>query len=196
MDDENKLDLQKLYYILDQHKGLAAAVFFVVFSLAMYLAVTLPDIYRSTALILFVPQELPDSYVQSTVPMTMQERIDAVTRDILSRTRLEGIIQEFDLYANQPTLSIGDRVRRMRKNIDVDAEEGENTFELSFESRSPLKAQQVAHRLASVFVDESLKLREERATATTAFFQVEADRLKRELTTDYRRRAKGIAQRA
>jgi len=181
MDDENKLDLQKLYYILDQHKGLVAAVFFVVFSLAVYLAITLPDIYRSTALILFVPQELPDSYVQPMVTTTMQERVDAITRDILSRSRLEGIIREFNLYRGQDPLSISDRVRKMRKIIDVDAEDGENTFELSFDSRSPVKAQQVTARLAAVFVDEALKLREERATETTAFIQVEVDRLKREV---------------
>jgi len=59
MDDENKLDLQKLYYILDQHKGLVIAVFTVIFSLAVYLAFVLPDIYRSTTSILFIPQDLP-----------------------------------------------------------------------------------------------------------------------------------------
>jgi len=173
--------LHELGYILDQHKGLATAVFIVIFSLAAYLAYRLPDIYRSTAVILFVPQDLPDSYVQSTVTTTMQERVDAITRDILSRSRLEGIIREFNLYSGQGSLSLGDRGRRMRKNIDVDAEEGENTFELSFESRSARKAQDVADRLASVFVDESLKLREERATEMTAFLEVEADRLKKEV---------------
>jgi len=179
MDDENKLDLQKLFYILDQHKRLATAVFIVIFSLAAYLAYRLPDIYRSTAVILFVPQELPDSYVQSTVTMTMQERINAITRDMLGRTRLEKIVQELDLYGNEPPLAMGDRIRKMRKNILVEVEEEENAFELSFDSRSPRKAQEVAARLASVFVDETLKLREERATETTAFLEVEADRLKK-----------------
>jgi len=181
MDDENKLDLQKLYYILDQHKGLIAAVCFVVFSLAVYLAATLPDIYRSKTTILFIPQDLPDSYVQSTVTITMQERVNAITRDILSRSRLEGIIREFNLFSGQGSLSISDRVRKMRKNIGVDAEEGENTFELSFDSRIPVKAQEVTARLASVFVDETLKLREERATETTAFIKAEGDRLKKEV---------------
>jgi len=181
MDDENKLDIQKLIYTLDQHKGLVIAVFTVIFSLTVYFAATLPDIYRSTALILFVPQELPDSYVQSTVTITMQERVNAITRDILSRSRLEGIIREFNLFSGQGPLSIDDRVRKMRKIIDVDAEEGENTFELSFDSRSPIKAQEVTARLASVFVDETLKLREERATETTAFIKAEGDRLKKEV---------------
>jgi len=191
MDDENKLDLQKLYYILDQHKGLVTAVFFVIFSLAVYLAFVLPDIYRSTTSILFIPQDLPDSYVQSTVTMTLQERINAIARDILSRMRLERIIRSFNLYANDLG-SMEDRLRKIRNNILIETQEGEGVFgvesdplspifELSFESLSRIKAQEVASRLASVFVDEALKLREERATETTAFIQVEVDRLKKEV---------------
>jgi len=113
--------------------------------------------------------------------MTMEERVDAITRDILSRTRLERIIRELNLYSGQGSLSIRDRVRRMRKDIDVDPEEGENTFELSFDSRSPVKAQEVAARLGSVFVDETLKLREEAAVQTTVFIEAESERIKREV---------------
>jgi len=97
MDDENQLDLQKLYYILDQHKGLISAVFVVIFSLAVYLAVTLPDIYQSSSLLLYIPQDLPEGYVKSTVTMTLDERLISLTRDMLSRTRLERIIRELNL---------------------------------------------------------------------------------------------------
>jgi len=181
MDDEKQLDLQKLFEIFDRRKGLILAVFLVTFFLSIYLAVILPDIYRSETTILFISQELPDSYIQSTVPMTMEERVNAITRDILSRTRLERIIREFNLYSAQGSLSIRDRVGRMRKNIEVDAEEGENTFELSFDSRSPVKAQEVTARLGSVFVDETLKLREEAAVQTTVFIEAESERIKREV---------------
>jgi len=89
MDDEGKLDLQKLIGILANHKGLAIAVFTVILSLSIYLAYSLPDVYRSRAAILYVPQELPDTYVQPTVMITMQERVHAITREILSRARLK-----------------------------------------------------------------------------------------------------------
>jgi len=181
MDDEGKLDLQKLLFILAQHKGLAIAVFTVIFSLAAYLAYTLPNIYRSKAVILFVPQELPDSYVQSTVTMTMQERVNAITREILSRSTLEKIIKELNLYGHDTALTMGDRIRKMRENIDVDADEGKNEFRLSFESRSPVKAKKVVARLTSVYVDETLKKGEEQAKETTAFMQVEAESLKGEV---------------
>jgi len=192
MDDENKLDLQKLLDIFDRRKGLILAVFVVIFSLGVYLAVILPDIYRSSALIRFVPQELPNSYVQSTVIITMQERINAIANDILSRSRLERIIREFNLYP-ELTGSMKERRKKMRGNIRVEADETESvfglsfdeavspTFELSYDSRSPAKAQEVAARLALVFVDETMKLRTERATATTVFIKTEADRLKQDV---------------
>ncbi len=174
MDDEGRLDIQKLIFILAQRKGFAIAVFTVIFSLAGYLAYSLPDIYRSRAVILFVPQELPDSYVQSTATKTMQERVNAITREILSRSRLERIIKENNLYRHDPALTMGERIRKMRENIDVDADEGQNEFRLSFESRSPKKAKKVVAHLTSAYVDETIKLAEEQARETTAFYTGES----------------------
>ena len=79
MDDESKFDLQKLIQPLNRHKGLAIAVFTVIFSLAAYFAYSLPDKYQSQSLILFIPQVLADSHEEST--FAMQDRIYGVTRD-------------------------------------------------------------------------------------------------------------------
>jgi len=181
MDDEYKFDLQKLIQILHQHKGLAIAVFIVIFSLAAYLAYSLPDIYRSIAVLRYVRQELPENYVKSIVTVTMQDRLNAITRDVLSWSTLKEIIQDLNLYAREPALPMGDRQKKFRKNIRVDAHEDDNEFAISFNSRSAVKAQQVVARLTSAYVDEELKLREEQAKETTAFMQVEAEVLKREV---------------
>ena len=75
-----------------------------------------------------------------------------------------------------------ERVGRLRKNIVIEPdEEDENLFELSFESRDPLIAQEVAGILASAFMGETLKLREERAVGTTAFMKAETERLRKEV---------------
>jgi len=176
MDDEGTLNLQKLFDILTRHKGIAVAVFTVIFSLAAYFAYSLPDKYKSSTMILFIPHVLAVADEESTV--TMQERIYAVTRNVLSRSRFEKIIKEFDLYGNQPALDKGDRIKKLRKNIDVDAKEGADEFTVSFRSRSPVKAQKVTALLASAYVDETRKRGEEKAKETTAFLQVEAEKLK------------------
>ncbi len=74
------------------------------------------------------------------------------------------------------------RVGRLRKNIVIEPDkEDENLFELSFESRNPLIAQEVAGILASAFMGETLKLREEQAVGTTAFMKAETERLRKEV---------------
>ncbi len=58
----------------------------------------LPDRYLSQATIMVVPQRVPESYVRSTVTTTIEDRLRAITEQIMSRTRLERVILELDLY--------------------------------------------------------------------------------------------------
>src|SRR5690348_874919 len=61
----------------------------------------LPDRYRSEAVILVVPQQVPESYVKSTVTTRIEDRLDSIQQQILSRTRLERIIEEMNLYPQE-----------------------------------------------------------------------------------------------
>src|SRR3954467_5163421 len=61
----------------------------------------LTDRYQSSTTILVVPQRIPESFVKSTVTSTMEERLQSISQQLLSRTRLERIIQNFDLYAKE-----------------------------------------------------------------------------------------------
>ena len=54
----------------------------------------LPNKYRSETLILVVPQRVPEQYVHSTVTTRIEDRLHSISQQILSRTRLERIIQE------------------------------------------------------------------------------------------------------
>jgi polysaccharide biosynthesis transport protein len=62
-------------------------------------ALLLPNHYRSETLILVVPQRVPETYVKSTVTAKIEDRLLSISQQILSRTRLERIIEDFDLYA-------------------------------------------------------------------------------------------------
>jgi len=184
MDEGSTLNLAKILDIARRRWDLIVATFIVVFFCSFYLALALPNIYRSSSVILFTPQELPRSYVESTINLPMEDRLKSVTRDILRRTRLEKIVRKFKLYASngQGGLSMKERVGRLRKNIVIEPDkEDENLFELSFESRNPLIAQEVAGILASAFMGETLKLREERAVGATAFMKAETERLRKKV---------------
>jgi uncharacterized protein involved in exopolysaccharide biosynthesis len=71
-----------------------------VVSAATALAVRqLPNRFRSETVILVVPQRIPESYVKPTVTARIEDRLQSIGQQILSRTRLERIIHDFDLYA-------------------------------------------------------------------------------------------------
>jgi len=183
----NDFDIAETLNIFWRHKQYVIAVFAVQFSLFIYLAMTLPDVYESSTLILITPQKLPSSYVNSTVTMTIQERIYSITQEILSRTSMEEIVKRFGLYPSAGGgSSVEGRVKKLRKNIQIEnprMSRGrvKNSFRLSFKSGSAKKAQQVAGALTSVFIEENLKMREQRAVGTTAFIKAEGDRLKKEV---------------
>jgi len=184
MDEASTLNLAKILDIARRRRDLIIATFIVVFFCSFYLAMALPDIYRSTSVILFSPQELPKSYIESTINMAMEDRLISVTRDILRRPQLEKIIRRFKLYASggQRNLTMKKRVRKIRKNIEIEPdEEDANLFYLSFDARNPLIAQEVAEILASAFMGETLKLREEQAVGTTVFMKGETERLRKEV---------------
>jgi polysaccharide chain length determinant protein (PEP-CTERM system associated) len=73
-----------------------------------------------------------------------------------------------------------DRVESLRRRINIDFKRN-NIFQLSFENESPEKAKQVASRLASLFIEQNLQVREQQALGTRSFINAEAERLRKEL---------------
>jgi polysaccharide chain length determinant protein (PEP-CTERM system associated) len=173
-------DISQILSNLYRRKVLILSVFVVVSSLAAYLAFVLPEIYRSSTLIVVTPQRVPTSFVHSTVTIDLNERMRSIVQEILSRTQLENIIQEFDLYPTETKGAIEERIARLRGKVKVDLRPN-NIFELSFESESPEKAKQVTSRLASLFIDQNLQVREQQAEGTRSFINAEAERLRKEL---------------
>src|SRR5262245_35255779 len=87
-------------------------------ALAPYLARYAPPRYRSEALIVVSPQQVPDNYVKATVSQSLDERLPSISDQILSRTRLEHIIQELDLYKAERARNVmEDVVDTMRRDI-------------------------------------------------------------------------------
>src|SRR5690242_17305478 len=73
----------------------------VIASATAVVSVFLPNTYRASTSILIVPQRVPVDFVKPTVTADLGERLNMITQQILSRTRLERIIQEFNLYERE-----------------------------------------------------------------------------------------------
>jgi polysaccharide chain length determinant protein (PEP-CTERM system associated) len=152
-------------------------------ALAPMIASYVPELYRSETVLMVIPQRIPDSYVRSTVTASVQDRLVAISDQILSRTRLERIITEFDLYPEQRRVSpMEDVVETMRgRDIVLQPPGREQSFRVSFTSADPTTAQKVAARLASMFIDENLREREKLAENTSVFLESQLEDAKQRL---------------
>jgi polysaccharide chain length determinant protein (PEP-CTERM system associated) len=141
----------------------------------------LPNLYRSDTLILVVPQRVPESYVRSTVTGNIEDRLRTISQQILSRTRLERIIQDFNLYAEErQTKIMEDVVNAMRDQIAIDIVRGD-AFRVTFTGTEPRTTMQVTERLASLFIDENLRDREVLAEGTSQFLDSQLQDARRRL---------------
>ena len=141
----------------------------------------LPDIFRSDTLILVVPQRVPESYVRSTVTTRIEDRLQSISQQILSRTRLERVIQDFNLYAEQRRTGImEDIVEQMRRDINIQVVKGD-AFRVSFTGQDPRTVMKVTDRLASLFIEENLRDREVLAEGTNQFLEAQLEDARRRL---------------
>jgi polysaccharide chain length determinant protein (PEP-CTERM system associated) len=141
----------------------------------------MPKLYRSETLIMVVPQRIPDTYVKSTVTATVQDRLTSISDQIMSRSRLERIILDLDLYGEMRANGImEDVVQRMRSDIKASVD-GKESFRVTYISREPNTAQKVTERLASLYIEENLRDRENLAESTNQFLESQLEDAKRRL---------------
>jgi len=148
--------------------------------------IILPKIYEAKTLILVEPQRVPSDYVRSLVTQDINIRVRTVRHQILSRTNLEKIIQEFELFdkPEQKGMYIEDKLESLRTNIVVDlttATRGADVFSISFRGKDRIKVMRVANSLASYFIDENLRVRESQAIGTSDFLDEELSSMKEKL---------------
>jgi succinoglycan biosynthesis transport protein ExoP len=148
----------------------------------------IPNRYSSEATLLVVQQQIPQRYVLPTTTTDIREALQATTQEVLSRTRLLQIIEEFGLYMKErKRLSPEGVLELMRRDIGILPLEGQsaqkdvNSFKISFISSNPQLAQEVTSKLTSLFIEQNLVTREHQATTTTNFLQEQLGVVKNKL---------------
>lgn len=142
-----------------------------------------PERYRSEALLLVIPQQVPKDYVTPTMSQSIEERLPAITDQILSRSRLEQIIQQLDLYAAERSSQVmEDVVQKMRLDVRTSAAGKDvNSFRISYVSDNAEKARQVTERLASLYIEQNVRDRENQADSTSQFLTTQLEQAKQRL---------------
>jgi polysaccharide chain length determinant protein (PEP-CTERM system associated) len=148
---------------------------------AVIVSKRLPNKFRSETLIMLIPQRIPEAYVKGAVTARIEDRLNSLQDQILSRSRLERIILDLGLYETQRReLPMEDVVQRMRDDIKV-VVEGKESFRISYVNRDAKTAQKTTERLASLFIEENLRDRENVAEDTNQFLDSQLEDAKRRL---------------
>jgi polysaccharide chain length determinant protein (PEP-CTERM system associated) len=137
----------------------------------------LPDVYQSDMVIQIVPQRVPDAFVRSTVTLKTEDRIESIFQQAKSRTRLEQIINDLNLYPKERLrLPIQDVVELMQRNVEVEIIKGQrdqpaDAFHVRFRYGQADLAAKVTGTLGAIFVNQNTRDREELSRATNDFLQ-------------------------
>ena len=178
-------DYRKLLW---SRKWLIVFVTLTVACVVSFAAYRAPSLYEAKTTIMVDPGKVPDSYVKSTATIDATERLSLLQEQILSTTRLSQVVDELHLYEElKQTLSRAEIVARMRKDVIVNAAalaapgKDLRAFEISYTSHSPAVAARVADRLASLFIEQNMKVREQQVLGTVDFFDHELETAKQDL---------------
>ena len=143
------------------------------------LAMLLPRKYKSEAEIGIAAPTLSPELLRGLSSLTAAERQRAVSQMLLSRTVLERVVREEQLSPSRPVEDTAARLRVVvEQNIVVPLpigrpgaaatrETGIESFRLGYVDRSPERAQRIANRLATVFVEENSRTQLGRAENTS-----------------------------
>jgi polysaccharide biosynthesis transport protein len=152
----------------------------------------LPARYKSSTLILVEQPTMPKDYVLPNVSNDLQERLQSITQQILSRTRLEHIIEELHLYSSEGSrLSPDELVERMRRDINIelvrDPQNHISAFNVYYSAGDPHVAQQVTSELTNLFISKNLEVRQQQSEGTTKFLESQLEAARQALSEQERK---------
>lgn len=146
-----------------------------------------PDVYRAETTILVVAQRVSPDLIRGQNTSNVGERLRSLQQQILSRTRLEPIILDLNLYPElRQRQPMEDVVAHMRDDVTVQMIRGD-AFSVAYRSQSPVLAQEVAGRLASLTIEENLRDREVIADATSQFLESQLNEARQKLAENEKR---------
>jgi polysaccharide biosynthesis transport protein len=192
---EPTLDLQAYLAAFRRRRTLTLLTGGMLLILSLTTAFLWPPTYKSLATILIEEQEIPSELVHSTITSYADQRIETIKQQVMSRTTLWKVVEQYNLYSDlRRTNPAEEVVRRFTKDIEVEVISADVVdkrtqhptkatiaFTVAYHSTSPDLAQKVANELTSLFLGQNLKSRERQAQEATTFLQQEAENLSKHI---------------
>jgi polysaccharide chain length determinant protein (PEP-CTERM system associated) len=162
----------------------AAAIFFAVAAVVW----RLPNVYQSTTLLTVRPSSLTEGIVPQLSEDELTIRINNIAQEVLSRSSLEPMIVNYNLYALERRRgeSMEVLVEQMKKkDIQIELNKSRNDitngFQIAFKGPDQFIVQRVASDLASKYVNAQTQISSRTAEQTKEFIDRQVAEAKAEL---------------
>jgi len=138
----------------------------------------LPSEYEAITTILVDPRNIPEKDVSAAVNSDPSARLNTITQQALSRTRLQEIIDKLNLYQERrKSASSEELIEGMRHDIRIQVKQGSgaelSTFTLTYQGKEPKLVAAVANELANSFIQWNINSRQQQVSGTNDFFSSE-----------------------
>lgn len=184
------LDFEDYLSILRRNIGWVIGPVFAGLVVSTVVAYMIQDIYVSKALIRIVPQQISESYVQTTASEQLSDHVNAMAQTILSRNTLTNLINTYGLYKTELNSEpLEDVIEKMRQSISIRpvvgvtsaSERSVPAMQVAFSYRDRYLAQKACQDLVSRFMNENNVDALDNEVATNQFLNDEVDRAKHDL---------------
>ena len=174
MDQQRQL-LKKYVDLVVYRWRLVVVTLLVTVTAGLAYSLFLPKLYQSTAVLSYEQRQInPSKMAPEEGKMRLDETLATLKQMVTSRSSLDKVITQFSLYEEErKQLPLEDVIESMRKKIEITPMPKGDIFSVSFQGIDPQKVMKVTNSLASLFIEENLKYREERATETSKYTQDE-----------------------
>jgi polysaccharide chain length determinant protein (PEP-CTERM system associated) len=146
---------------------------------SVYLAFTLPPMYRSTATLLLEESSIPEGLIKTTVTAYADEQLELVTRQVLMTDNLVRLVEEIDPYPEMTDVGMRGKARLVFENTESERVDPvtleplpeSNALSIHYSNPDPEIAKDVASRLAVMFLSYNRETRARQAADTYTFLE-------------------------
>ncbi|MGG7566705.1 GumC family protein [Rhodovulum sp. DZ06] len=188
---QNDFDIRFLFSIFLRRFPIFILTAVLCFGAAAGVAVVLPPVYKASATMLVISQQIPSALAQSTVTVDAVERIKVIEKQLMVRDTLLAIEEDFQVFPQRASMSPSTVVEAMRKSTRFEQARlgatrrgggGALAFTISFSANSAQVAARVTNEFVTRILERNVQLRTTTAAGTSEFFEQQVARLEAELT--------------
>lgn len=177
-------DLRFYLALLVRRLPVVVAIFAVTTMVAVFMAYTLPPVYRAEARLLVESPQIPDELAASTVRSTPTEVLIAIQQRIMTTPNLLELSEKYGVHADAPGIPDDAKVGDMRGRITMNLPPMElrtGVVTVSFDAPDPALSAAVTNALVEQILRQNVELRTGASGGTLDFFEQEVQRLSSEI---------------